>query len=89
MDLPVFDACVSIPESIIFVAYRDNLNFIKEPPEILPFTDIERLIMGSDYFDMKYLKDSDYRKANTKFCPHIVPPVVHGIFTQQFNNIFK
>lgn len=69
LELPTFESCVPIPEDLIFVAYRDGINFVKEPPTKFPFSDVERLIMGSEFFDMRYLKDSDYRNQNTQLCP--------------------
>ena len=71
IEIESFEACQPLPEGLIFVAFRDGLNFIKEPPQIYTFTDLERLIMGSEFFDMRYLKDSDFRKENSSsitFC---------------------
>lgn len=87
MELSEFDKCIPLPENLIFVAYRDGLQFIKEPPQTFPFTDVERLIMGSEFFDMRYLKDSDFRKENSSFCrlvPPLVPPLVPSVKLYEF-----
>jgi hypothetical protein len=74
MDLGSFQACVNIPEDLIFIALRDGTKFIKEPVETFDFTDIERLIMTTEFFDFNFLKDEDFRKQNTKICPILPPP---------------
>lgn len=73
IELPSFDTCIPLKESGIFIAYRDGTNFIKNPPETFPFTNLERLIIGTEFFDTNYLKDSDFRNQNTQFCPKLAP----------------
>jgi hypothetical protein len=85
MELPVFDACVPLKESGIFIAYRDGINFVKNPPDTFPFTDLERLIIGTEFFDTNYIKESDYRKQNSSFCP-VVP--VQVSLLQVFDDVF-
>ncbi|MFV8323579.1 hypothetical protein [Flavobacterium sp. LS2R12] len=70
MPLPVEGECISLPEDLIFVAYMDGTKIIKEPYDsVLEFSNIERLIMGLDAFDLSFVKDSDFRKQNTQVCP--------------------
>jgi len=63
------DAPVLIPEDLIFCDLRKGIHFIKEPHECIDFTDIERLIMQSEFNDITLIKDGDYRKANTYLTP--------------------
>jgi hypothetical protein len=70
MEFPSFDVCKTIPEDLIFVAIRQEFETIFDPPLKFPFTNIERCIIGlRGSFDMSFVKESDYRKQNSKFCP--------------------
>jgi hypothetical protein len=69
MDIGTFQTCVNIPEDLIFIALRDGSKFIKEPALSFEFTDIERFIMSTEFFDFGLIKDEDYRRQNTSFCP--------------------
>jgi hypothetical protein len=74
MPLPTVGECVSLPEDLIFVAYMDGTTIVKEPADsILEFSNVERLIMGLSAFDLSFVKDSDFRKQNTKICPVVIP----------------
>ncbi|MFV8344581.1 hypothetical protein [Flavobacterium sp. ZB4P13] len=76
MPLPVKGECVSLPEDLIFVAYMDGTTIVKEPLDsVLEFSKVERLIMGLSAFDLSFVKDSDFRKQNTKICPRPVEKV--------------
>jgi hypothetical protein len=87
MDIPNFDACIEIKEPLIFVAFRDGNNFIKEPEVEYTFTDIERLIINNrdGAFDMSYVKESDYRRANTTLCPLLKPLEINQMLTESFS----
>lgn len=63
------DAPILIPEDLIFCDLRKGINFIKEPHECIDFTDMERLIMQSEFNDMNLIKDADYRYQNTYLSP--------------------
>ncbi|MBZ4040983.1 hypothetical protein [Flavobacterium hibisci] len=56
---------VLIPEDLIFCNVRFGVKFEKEPSDCIEFTDIERLIINSEFTDMDLLKESDFRKQNT------------------------
>lgn len=75
------DAPILIPEDLIFCDLRKGINFIKEPHECIGFTDIERLIMQSEFNDMDLIKDADFRYQNTYLNPLCqidpVPYIVH------------
>ena len=64
-----FESCIPIPEDLIFVALRQGINIVKEPSELIDFTDLERLIIGLNTFDLSFIKESDFRKQNTTLCP--------------------
>lgn len=81
IELPTFEACIPLRETGLFIAFRDGLEFIKHPPEIFPFTNLERLIIGTEFFDANFIKDSDYRKENTSFCPKLPPLTFLPIIT--------
>lgn len=68
-----FDTCLPIPEDLIFVALRQGVTIVKEPIEAIQFTDLERLIMGLEAFDLSFVKDSDFRKQNSQICPYVPP----------------
>lgn len=74
MKVDSLDVCIPIPEDLIFVACRNGINFIKEPAEKLSFTDVERLIMSTEFYDTNFIKDEDFRKANSQMCPIQQPP---------------
>lgn len=38
------------------------------------FTQQERYILSSEFFDSTLIKDSEYRKQNSVFCPKFLPP---------------
>lgn len=60
---------IRIPEDLIFCNLRKGINFIKEPHKCIDFSDMERLIMASEFTDMSTLKDYDFRKQNTYLSP--------------------
>lgn len=63
--VPDLDTPVKCPEDLVFCALRKGIYFQKEPHECIGFTDIERLIIYSEFTDMELLKDFDFRKQNT------------------------
>lgn len=63
------DAPILIPEDLIFCDLRKGINFIKEPHVCIDFTDIERLIMQSEFNDINLVKQADYRMQNTYLTP--------------------
>lgn len=63
--VPDLDAPVRIPEDLVFSNLRKGIEFIDEPHQCIQFTDMERLIMYSKFFDIELLKEDDFRKANT------------------------
>ncbi|BFM44932.1 hypothetical protein CFS9_35730 [Flavobacterium sp. CFS9] len=63
------DAPILIPEDLVFCNLRKGINFIKEPHKCIDFTDIERLIISSEFTDTELLKDYDFRKQNTYLNP--------------------
>lgn len=63
------DAPILIPEDLVFSDLRKGINFIKEPHECIAFTDIERLIMQSQFNDVELVKQADFRRANTYLTP--------------------
>jgi hypothetical protein len=67
------DVCISIPEDLIFVACRRGEETIFDPKGVIAFTPLERLIIGlRGSFDLGFVKDSDYRKQNSKMCPILI-----------------
>lgn len=97
-------SCIPIYEDLIFTALFINGQRILNPQneeqkklfEI--FTQQERYLISSEFFDVNLINDKDYRKQNTSFCPVLVPPVVvvvpppipqNGIFTNQFNQTYN
>ncbi|PWA08974.1 hypothetical protein DB891_10000 [Flavobacterium laiguense] len=71
MKIDSLEACFRIPEDLIFVACRQGIEFIKVAQESIAFTDIERLIMYSDHFDLSFIKLEDFRKQNSEMCPKL------------------
>jgi hypothetical protein len=63
------DVPVRIPEDLVFCNLRKGINFIKEPHECIDFTDVERLIMNSEFTDSTLLKEYDFRRQNTFLNP--------------------
>lgn len=63
------DAPILIPEDLVFCNLRKGIVFIKEPHKCIDFTDIERMIIASEFNDVSLLKDGDYRKQNTYLNP--------------------
>lgn len=63
------DVPVLIPEDLIFCDLRKGISFIKEPHKCIGFTDLERLIMQSDFNDVSLIKDGDFRMQNTYLEP--------------------
>lgn len=59
------DTPVKCPEDLVFCALRKGIYFQKEPHECIGFTDMERLIIYSEFSDMDLLKELDFRKQNT------------------------
>jgi hypothetical protein len=77
IELDSFEACITLPEDLIFVSLREGTEHVFAPLTKFPFSNIERDIIGlKGSFDMSYLKDADYRKANSKFCPYDLPDVI-------------
>lgn len=71
------DEPLLIPEDLVFCDLRKGINFIKEPHKCIDFTDIERLMMQSEFNDINLIKEADYRKQNTYLNPLCIidPPV--------------
>ncbi|MBB6388937.1 MULTISPECIES: hypothetical protein [Flavobacterium] len=65
MKVKTFDEPVLIPEDLIFCDLRQETTFIKEPTKCIDFTDIERLIIQSEFNDISLIKDADFRLQNT------------------------
>ncbi|MDQ8014472.1 MAG: hypothetical protein REI96_18635 [Flavobacterium nitrogenifigens] len=63
------DAPILIPEDLVFSDLRKGINFIKEPHECISFTDVERLIIQSQFNDVELVKQADFRRANTYLIP--------------------
>ncbi|OXA95981.1 hypothetical protein B0A75_18115 [Flavobacterium oncorhynchi] len=63
------DVPILVPEDLIFCDLRKDINFIKEPHKCIDFTDIERLIIQSQFNDVSLIKEGDYRKQNTYLNP--------------------
>jgi hypothetical protein len=66
---PTMDQDILIPEELIFCDLRKDTHFIKEPHECIAFTDIERLIIQSEFTDMELIKIAEFRKQNTYLSP--------------------
>lgn len=81
--------CIPIYEELIFTAlFIDGVRILhpqndeqKKLFEI--FTQQERYLISSEFFDSSLINEKDYRKQNSSFCP-----VVNGVFTYQFYNQF-
>jgi hypothetical protein len=92
IELDSFDVCIPLPEDLIFVSIRENTTHNFEPTDQFPFSNIERDIIGlHGSFDLSFVKDSDYRKANSKFCPYdvdIIPSTlrIYSTHHQDFGN---
>lgn len=69
MKLDSLDAPILIPEDLIFCNLRIGTKFIKEPHECIDFTDVERLIMSTEFYHSELLKESDFRRQNTQLIP--------------------
>ncbi len=65
MKVKTFDEPILIPEDLIFCDLRQGTTFIKEPNKCIDFTDIERLIIQSEFNDVSLIKDADFRSQNT------------------------
>lgn len=63
------DTSILIPEDLIFINIRQGVFFKREPHPCIDLTDLERLIMSTEFFDMQIIKDGDFRKANTYLSP--------------------
>lgn len=84
-DLIINDAtddllCIPLYEDLIFTAV-----FIAGKRVLYPtteqetnffniFTQQERYLIASDFFDSDLIKNQDYRSQNTAFCPSFLPP---------------
>lgn len=80
------DAPILIPEELIFCNLRKGINFIKEPHKCIAFTDIERMIMASEFNDVELIKQADYRRENTYLEPLCrIDPVPYIVF---YDSIF-
>jgi hypothetical protein len=74
LELESFESCIILPEDLIFVSMRIGIEHIFDSQDKFPFTNIERDIMGlNQLFDLSFVKSSDYRKQNSKFCPYLAP----------------
>ncbi|WP_281638415.1 hypothetical protein [Flavobacterium marginilacus] len=75
---PSLDTPILIPEDLIFTNLRKGIHFIKEPHECINFTDMERLIINSEFFDTELVKQGEFRKQNTYLTPlcQIDEPVI-------------
>jgi hypothetical protein len=79
MKVDDLDNPIRIPEDLVFCNLRKGINFIKEPHQCIDFTDTERLIMNSEFTDVKLLKEHDFRRENTyltPLCQVDIPPMV-------------
>ena len=79
MKVDSLDVPILVPEDLIFCDLRKGINFIKEPHACIAFTDIERLIIQSEFNDVSLIKEGDYRKQNsylTPLCPIDGVPLV-------------
>ncbi|MEA9415911.1 hypothetical protein [Flavobacterium sp. PL02] len=80
------DAPVLIPENLIFSNIRRGINFIKEPNKCVDFTDLERLIISSEFFDSSLVNEADFRRANTyltPLCPIELPLILDIVYTDR------
>nr|WP_294931278.1 hypothetical protein [uncultured Flavobacterium sp.] len=59
------NAPILLNEACIFTNIRKGIEFIKEPHQCLKLTDLERLIISTEFFDTSVIKQSDFRKAFT------------------------
>ncbi|SNS02625.1 hypothetical protein [Flavobacterium sp. ov086] len=69
LEVPSLDVPITIPQNLIFTNLRKGIHFIKEPHKCIDFTDFERLIMSTEFFDMETIKQADFRKANSFLNP--------------------
>ncbi|MDN3673440.1 hypothetical protein QWY99_10285 [Flavobacterium branchiarum] len=80
------DVPILCPEDLIFCNLREGINFIKEPHKCIDFTDLERLIIASEFTDTSLIKQGDYRKANSylkPLCQIDVPLVLSEVQTNR------
>jgi hypothetical protein len=72
-------ACILINEDLIFTAMFMNGVRVTSPIDesqlafFQIFTPLERYLIASDFFDSSLISESDYRNANSKFCPVLFP----------------
>jgi hypothetical protein len=86
IELDSFEACITLPEDLIFVSLREGTEHVFAPLTKFPFSNIERDIIGlKGSFDMSYIKDAHYRRANSKFCPNNQPdPIIAPLLITNF-----
>lgn len=65
MKVKTFDVPILIPEDLIFCDLRQGTTFIKQPDKCIDFSDMERLIIQSEFNDTSLVKDADFRTQNT------------------------
>lgn len=86
--------CIPIYEDLIFVAlFIDGKRLLQPTNErevcfFNSFTQQERYLIASEFFDSKLIRDSEFRKQNTPFCPRLnIFPILH--LTPVVNGVYK
>lgn len=77
---------ILLTENCIVTNIRKGINFIKEPHTCLQLTHLERLIIGTEIFDTEFIKEGDFRRANTYItsnCQIDLPALDPSIFAFQ------
>ncbi|MEO8534815.1 MAG: hypothetical protein ABI441_13745 [Flavobacterium sp.] len=64
-EVPTLNDNILLTENCIVTNIRFGIHFIKEPHKCLQLTDLERLIISTEFWDTEIVKEGDFRRANT------------------------